>query len=380
MGGTEFTLVLSGGGMKGLAHVGVLEALEERGLEPSLIVGSSIGALIAATWATGMPLREIVARARLVRRKDIFAVAHADMAFRRMHAPAVYRREPLDHLVSSLVGARTFRDLPRRILVNTVDLESGAQVLWGLPGLDDVPVADAVFASCALPGIFAPREIRGRTYVDGAVVENLPLRLAAAAGRGPIVAVNLNAVGPVEVVREEAGPAGFAATYIRGLEVVMQTQNLDRLQGVAQAAAGAGAAARGARADVRVRPGRRAGGRGPALHARGTRRARRAAAAAGARRAPAPHGARAGGARAVRGLRRLRAVGADGVPHGRDGEGGDGGPGASLVAGGHDLRVALSDAGHPRGAGRRRPARWSGPPSAPASGPPRATPSPRGPS
>ena len=230
MSGTEFTLVLSGGGMKGLAHVGVLEALEERGLEPSLIVGSSIGALIAATWATGMPLREIVARARLVRRKDVFAVAHADMAFRRMHAPAVYRREPLDHLVSSLVGASTFRDLPRRILVNTVDLESGAQVLWGLPGLDDVPVADAVFASCALPGIFAPREIRGRTYVDGAVVENLPLRLAAAAGRGPIVAVNLNAVGPVEVVREEAGPLGFAATYIRGLEVVMQTQNLDRLR------------------------------------------------------------------------------------------------------------------------------------------------------
>jgi NTE family protein len=93
-----------------------------------------------------------------------------------------------------------------------------------------VPVADAVFASCALPGIFPPREIRGRTYVDGAVVENLPLRLAAAAGRGPIVAVNLNAMGPVDVVREEAGPLGFAATYIRGLEVVMLTQNLERLR------------------------------------------------------------------------------------------------------------------------------------------------------
>jgi len=115
MSGTEFTLVLSGGGMKGLAHVGVLQALEERGLEPSLIVGSSIGALIAATWATGMPLREIVARARLVRRKDVFAVAHADMAFRRMRAPAVYRREPLDDLVSSLVGTYTFRELRRRM-------------------------------------------------------------------------------------------------------------------------------------------------------------------------------------------------------------------------------------------------------------------------
>ena len=230
MQGPEFTLVLSGGGMKGLAHVGVLQALEERGLEPSLIVGSSIGALIAATWATGMPLREMVAWTRLVRRRDVFAVAHADMAFRRMRAPAVYRREPLEQLVSALVGDRTFRDLQRRILVNTVDLEAGAQVLWGLPGLDDVPVADAVFASCALPGIFPPRIIRGRSYVDGAVVENLPLRLAASAGRGPVVAVNLNAMGPPHVVREDEGPDGFASTYIRGLELVMQSQSLDRLR------------------------------------------------------------------------------------------------------------------------------------------------------
>jgi NTE family protein len=230
MTGTEFTLVLSGGGMKGLAHVGVLQALEERGLEPSLIVGSSIGALVAATWGTGMPLREIVARARMVRRRDVFVVAHADMAFRRMNAPAVYRREPLDQLVSSLVGDRAFHDLPRRVLVNTVDLDSGAQVLWGLPGLDDVRVADAVFASCALPGIFPPREIRGRTYVDGAVVENLPLRLAAAAGRGPMIAVNLNAIGTADLERQDAAAHGFAATYIRGLEMVMQTQSLDRLR------------------------------------------------------------------------------------------------------------------------------------------------------
>jgi NTE family protein len=87
-------------------------------------------------------------------------------------------------LLNGLVADLTFRDLPRQLLVNTVDLNSGAQVLWGLPGLDDVRVADAVFASCALPGILPPRLIRGRYYVDGAVVENLPLRIAATAGRG----------------------------------------------------------------------------------------------------------------------------------------------------------------------------------------------------
>ena len=94
-----FTLVLSGGGLRGLAHLGVLRALQERGLEPSLVVGSSMGSLVAAAWASGMPLREMTDRGLAVRRRDIFQVAHMDMAFKRMRSPAVYRREPLDSLI-----------------------------------------------------------------------------------------------------------------------------------------------------------------------------------------------------------------------------------------------------------------------------------------
>ena len=216
-----FTLVLSGGGLKGLAHIGVFRALEERGLVPSLVVGSSIGSLIGAAWAAGVPLRQMEERARAVRRRDIFQVAHTDVAFRRLMAPALYRREPLEFLVRSLIGDITFRDLPRRLLINTADLHSGIQVLWGLPGLLDTQVADAVVASCALPGIFPPRVIGGRAYVDGAVVENLPVRLAASLGTGPILAVN---VAATSVVRSFDETEGFAATYIRGLEIVMQTQ------------------------------------------------------------------------------------------------------------------------------------------------------------
>jgi NTE family protein len=82
-------------------------------------------------------------------------------------------------------------------------------------------VGDAVAASCALPGIFPPRQILGRAYVDGAVVENLPVRLAASLGSGPIIAVN---VAATSIRRDEHETEGFAATYIRGLEIVMQTQ------------------------------------------------------------------------------------------------------------------------------------------------------------
>jgi NTE family protein len=222
-----FTLVLSGGGLKGLAHIGVLRALEERRLTPGLVVGSSMGSLVAAAWAAGMPLQEMTERALAVRRRDIFQVAHVDMALKRMRSPAVYRREPLDFLIESLVGSRTFEDLERSLVINTVELNTGMQTFWGLPGLRNVRVADAVFASCALPGIFPPREIDGRWYVDGAVIENLPAQVAASHGEGPVMAVD---VGATTTLKANVQDEGFAATYVRGLEIVMQTMMESRLR------------------------------------------------------------------------------------------------------------------------------------------------------
>jgi NTE family protein len=202
-----FTLVLSGGGLKGLAHIGVLRALEERGLVPSLVVGSSIGSLIGAAWAAMATTQQMEARAMRVRRRDVFQVARADVAFRRLMAPALYRREPLEALVSNLVGEITFRDLTRRLLVNTTDLHSGKQVMWGLPGLLDARVADAV--------LLAPFPASSRPGGEPPGPPGRPL------GQGPILAVN---VAATSVLREAHETEGFAATYIRGLEIVMQTQ------------------------------------------------------------------------------------------------------------------------------------------------------------
>ncbi|MEO8452084.1 MAG: patatin-like phospholipase family protein [Gemmatimonadota bacterium] len=223
----QFSLVLGGGGLKGLAHIGVLRALEENGLVPEAVVGCSIGGLIAGAWATGMPIDEMEERALAIRRQDVFRIAHLDMALKRMLAPAVYRPEPLDALIHSLVGDTTFDALPRRLVVNTVDLNTGQQLLWGLPGLKDARVADAVFASCALPGIWPPRVINGHVCVDGAVIENLPVRAALVLSTGPIIAVDVGGAGAIRLGVERHG---FAATYTRGLEIVMRTLSEELLR------------------------------------------------------------------------------------------------------------------------------------------------------
>jgi NTE family protein len=215
----RFALVLGGGGMKGLAHVGALRALLERGWEPEVTVGTSIGALIGAAWASGFSITEIESLALSMKRHDIFAVAGADMAFRRLRIPGLYRSEPLEMLLRGLLGETTFADLPRRLVVASTDINSGTVLYWGLPGLTGVPVADAVFASCALPGFFPPRDLGGRFLVDGALVDNLPVSVAAAQGVAGVVAVD---VGSSSVLRAEVQDDGFAAIFARASEIVFQ--------------------------------------------------------------------------------------------------------------------------------------------------------------
>src|SRR2546429_5991492 len=206
--------------MKGVARVGVLQALLERGHRPTRIIGSSVGALVGAAWAGGMGIAKLREIALGLRRKDLFAVAHADMAFKRMRSPALFRKEPLEHLIARTVGDLTFQRRGPPVIVNSVGLNSGMEVFWGLPGLDDIGVADAGFASCALPGYFPPHEIGGRFYVDGAVVANVPFDAARALGPELIVAVDVSASS---LLTADAQDEGFAGVFARATEILMET-------------------------------------------------------------------------------------------------------------------------------------------------------------
>ncbi|MFN2566060.1 MAG: patatin-like phospholipase family protein [Gemmatimonadaceae bacterium] len=216
--GRRVALVLGGGGLKGFAHIGVMRALEERGIAPQVYAGTSIGALMAAAAAGRMPNEEMARRATSLRRRDLFRINHIGMLMERMRSPAVYLEEPLRELVRMVVPQAKFDQLPHRLLVNTVDAERGTQVVWGLPGLEHASVQDAVYASCALPGLFPPGRVAGRICFDGGVIDNLPANIASV-GMDLVVAVDVGTAerAPMQDVHSQ----GFAAVYVRAATIMM---------------------------------------------------------------------------------------------------------------------------------------------------------------
>jgi NTE family protein len=214
----RIALVLGGGGMKGFAHIGVMMALEERGIVPTLYAGTSIGALLAAARVAGIPTAEMARRAESLKRRDLFRLNHFGMLMERMRSPSIYLEEPLRSLTSSAVPSGNFGDLPTPLLVNTVDLDRGAPVIWGAPGLQDVSVQDAVYASCALPGYFPPGRVGGRLCVDGGVIDNLPVGIAS---------LSADLVIAVDVGSSDLSPMndptslGFANIYMRAATTMM---------------------------------------------------------------------------------------------------------------------------------------------------------------
>ncbi len=174
--------VLSGGGNQGVAQVGMLRALLERGHEPDVVVGTSVGALNGAVVAGGPGLD------RIAHLEDVWTALSGEQVFPgkalRM-AWNVLRRG--DHLFPStglqaLIEAvhpdTTFEELTVPLRVVATDLETGEEVV-----IARGPVGPALLASAALPGIFPPVAFHGQTLVDGAVVNLVPISHALA---GPV--------------------------------------------------------------------------------------------------------------------------------------------------------------------------------------------------
>lgn len=179
--GRSLGIVLSGGGARALAHLGVLEELRAQGLQFDRIAGVSLGSLVAAGTAAGFSAEAL---------RESFERSFVKTNPSRDFVPPAYsliRGSKTRKLIREAFGERRIEELPLRFFSVSCDLVAREPVLHRVG-----PVVDAVYPSLAIPGIFPPVATReGRLLVDGGVLDNLPVAAMARTGEGPVIAVDV---------------------------------------------------------------------------------------------------------------------------------------------------------------------------------------------
>lgn len=175
-------LALSCGGAKGLAHIGVIQVLEEHGIEVDAIAGSSMGAYIAAIWGFGHDGQKMEALAREYQGR---------FGLRRLLDPVFpprqgfIRGEQMKRRLQRTIGDGQFSDMVRKAMVIATELNTLERVVFS-----SGQVASAVHASVAIPGVCVPVQIGGRSYIDGGIADPLPVEVLKEAGMDRVIAVN----------------------------------------------------------------------------------------------------------------------------------------------------------------------------------------------
>ncbi len=156
-------ITLSGGGVRGMAHIGALQALEEAGIEPQLISGASAGALVGALYAHGLKPREILDFFR--DNANIFRWQHFSRS-----KPGLLDAELYREMFEGVFPEDDFSVLKKRLYISATDIENARCVLFS-----EGELIKPLLASAAFPPIFTPVEIQGHWYVDGGVMNNFPV-------------------------------------------------------------------------------------------------------------------------------------------------------------------------------------------------------------
>ena len=172
-------LALGGGAARGFAHIGVIQVLEEAGIKPDLVVGTSAGSLVAALYAAGRSGAEL---ARVALAMDESAIT--DWSF---PGRGLIRGEALARYVREQTGGKTIEQLPLPLGIVATDLDSGLAMLF-----QRGDVGMAVRASSAVPAVFQPVKIGSREYVDGGLVSPVPVRFARQMGAELVIAVDIS--------------------------------------------------------------------------------------------------------------------------------------------------------------------------------------------
>jgi len=197
----KWALVLSGGGAKGIAHIGAIKALESFGLKPDLIVGCSMGAIIGGLYCSGMSVEKmtdwIENRFNLREYMELPHMENPDTRLWKIlqdqescrlmrNRNGLDKKDSMLNMFRELTRDRLMEDTSIPLVVNAVDLISSRQI-----EIDKGSVATAMRASMAIPGVFSPVVFQDMILVDGGILDNMPISIARNRGFETVVAINV---------------------------------------------------------------------------------------------------------------------------------------------------------------------------------------------
>lgn len=214
------SLVLGSGGARGHAHIGVIRAIEERGLEISSIAGTSMGAVVGGIYAAG-ELDTYIEWARRLQKRDV--VKLLDLSFSTV---SIFKGERIFEVLKDLIGDCSIEELDRGFTAVATAIEEQREV-W----LNEGSLFQAIRASTAVPGVFSPVEVAGRMLVDGGLVNPIPIAPTLSDATDLTIAVNLNSIAEhyapasSDPVRDDEEAEGYREKIQQFLGNIMSSED-----------------------------------------------------------------------------------------------------------------------------------------------------------
>lgn len=214
----KVAVALGGGAARGFAHIGVLQVLEEQGIKPDIVVGTSAGSVVAALYASGKTPTEMGQMAMTLDESSI-----TDWMF---PGRSLIKGEALARFVRTQTAGKQIEQMRVPLGIVATDLGSGQPILFrrGDPGV-------AARASSSVPGLFEPVKLGGREYVDGGLVSPVPVRFARQMGADVVIAVDISAIpegqptaGPIQILLQTFAIMGHSISQheLTEADVVMR--------------------------------------------------------------------------------------------------------------------------------------------------------------
>jgi NTE family protein len=182
---TKVGLALGSGGAKGIAHIGVLKALQDAHVQVDYVAGTSVGAMVASMYAFNISIDVIAEIAQRLTLTQITTFKFNKTGF--------FTADPLKEILIEHLGEVNIEDAAIPLSIVATDINTGEEVIF-----TEGPLADAVCASASIPGVYIPMQLNGRTLVDGGIVQSVPVQAVKAMGAGVIIASQLGGVGAYE--------------------------------------------------------------------------------------------------------------------------------------------------------------------------------------